>query len=108
MYFCARILKSQWKINVIRNRLTCLVRPVPSNSSLNTLPCNEHTAPALRTHYAAISAEINEVKPDVLAELKNPLPINEKLSTPPNNVEVMGELKKGKTRQLALMRSQLA
>ena len=32
MYFCARILKSQWKINVIRNRLTSLVRPVPSNS----------------------------------------------------------------------------
>ena len=54
----------------------------------------EHTAPALRTHYAAISAEINEVRPEVLAELRNPLPINEELSTPPNNVEVMGELKK--------------
>ena len=54
----------------------------------------EHTAPALRTHYAAISAEINEVKPEVLAELKNPLPINEELSTPPNNNEVMRELKK--------------
>ena len=32
----------------------------------------EHTASALRTHYAAISAEINEVSPEVLAELKNP------------------------------------
>ena len=50
----------------------------------------EHTAPALRTHYAAISAEINEVKPEVLA-IEKPV---EELSTPPNNVEVMGELKK--------------
>ena len=53
----------------------------------------EHTAPVLRTHYAAISAEINEVEPEVLAELKNPLPINEELSTPLNNVEVMREIK---------------
>ena len=53
----------------------------------------EHTAPALRSHHAAISAEINEVKPEVLAELRNPLPTKEVLSTPPNNVEVMGELK---------------
>ena len=54
----------------------------------------EHTAPALRTHYAASSAEINEVLPEVLAELKNPLSINEELSTPPNNDEVMREFKK--------------
>ena len=54
----------------------------------------EHTAPALRTHYAAISAETNEVQPEVLAELKNPLPINEELSTPPKNDEVTRELKK--------------
>ena len=56
----------------------------------------EHTAPGLGTHYAAISAEINEVKPEVLAELKNPLPINEELSTPPNNDEAMREFKKMK------------
>ena len=54
----------------------------------------KHTAPALRTHNAAIGAEVNEVKPEVLAELRNPLPINEELSTPPNNDEVMRELKK--------------
>ena len=53
-----------------------------------------HTAPALRSHYAAVSAEINAVKPEVFAELRNPLPINQGVSTPPNNVEVMGELKK--------------
>ena len=66
----------------------------------------EHTAPALRTHLAALSAGINEVKPEVLAELKNPLPINEDLSAPPNNDEVMREFKKRKTRQLVLMKSQ--
>ena len=41
--------------------------------------------------------------------LRIPLPINDGLSTPPNNVEVMGEFKKKlKTRQLVLMKSQLA
>ena len=65
-----------------------------STYDLKRRDTQEHTAPAQRSHYAAISAEISKIKPEVLAELRNPLPIIGGLSTPPNNVEVMGELKK--------------